>query len=139
MMKTKKSCTVGAAQDFDSYEFTRSGHPHERISDRLTNSITFDASCKETYEIAGKSYPVIGYAKQPGYGRIPIVDIPMMSDYKWQLGCLESRLKHPEVYAEHVGEDIPAVIERLKDWLLEHIDQAKPEEAERVLQLVKTV
>lgn len=132
MMKIKKPCTVGAVQDFDSYEFTRSGQPHERISDRLANSITFDASCKETYEIAGKSYPVVGYAKQPGYGRMPIVDVPMMSDYRWQLMALESRLRDPEGYVQ-------AEVERLKSWLLEHIAWAKTEEAERVLQLLKTV
>jgi hypothetical protein len=133
MMKIKKSCAAATAQDIRSHD------TFERISESSTNSITFDSSCKETYEIAGKSYPVVGHAQQPGYGRMPIVNVPMMSDYKWQLMALESRLEHPERYAEHFGEDIPAVIERLKVWLLDHIDQAKPEEAERVLQLVKTV
>ena len=49
---------------------------------------------------------------------LPVVDIPMMSDYRWQLNCLKSRLEHPEIYA--ADEDVPAVIERLKRWLAEH-------------------
>ncbi len=134
MRKTKKPCTAGTAQSIRSNDILEKHH-----YESLSNCITFDSSCKETYEIAGKSFPVIGYAKQPGYGRVPIVNIPMMSDYKWQLMALESRLKDPEGYTERHGEDVPAVIERLKDWLLEHIAQASGQDAERFLQLLKTI
>lgn len=78
----------------------------------------------ETYEIAGKSFPITGYAKDNEDNKVPIVDIPMMSDFKWQLGCLKSRLENPESYAEHLGEDVPAAIEELKMWLLNHTSQA---------------
>ncbi len=74
------------------------------------------------YEIQGKEYPVIGQCKvindkKEIVGSIPIVDVPMMSDYKWQLGCLVSRLKHPEYYPE---ENIEETICKIKRYLAEH-------------------
>lgn len=44
-----------------------------------------------------------------------------MSDYKWQLNCLKDRLKNPEKYKAF--ENVPATIERLTKWLVEHIPQ----------------
>ena len=49
---------------------------------------------------------------------MPELDISMMSDYKWQLNCLKSRLEHPEYY--ETTENVPEVIERIKQWLAEH-------------------
>ncbi len=51
-------------------------------------------------------------------GATPIVNIPMMSDYKWQKRCLEDRLKHPDKYEN--TEDVKATIERLYKWLEEN-------------------
>lgn len=63
--------------------------------------------------IGGRDYPVIGYVSTRETGTVPLVDIPMMSDYKWDLECLESRKKHPEVYRK-MGEDVEAVIAKLE-------------------------
>ena len=80
---------------------------------------------KTMYEVApGISFPISGNAKvidpngSPTGETIPIVDIPMVSDYKWQSDALESRLKHPEWYEN--DENVSEVIERLKMWLFEH-------------------
>lgn len=70
-----------------------------------------------TYSIAGKEYPVTGYYNFQGE-MIPLVDIPMVSDYKWQSDCLKDRLEHPEKYRD--SEDVEATIEHLKKWLAEH-------------------
>ena len=76
-----------------------------------------------TYEIAGKRYPITGRIKHSGR-EIPIVGLKMMSDYKWQKMCLEDRLKNPDTYREHLGEDVDAVIAKLKTWLEEHKEEA---------------
>ena len=53
---------------------------------------------------------------------IPVVDIPMMDDYRWKLRCLESRLEHPEWYAPF--EDVEKVVAQLRRWLAEHEEVA---------------
>lgn len=70
--------------------------------------------------IAGKDYPVVGYAEHKTLGARPIVDIPMTSDYQWQLGCLRSRLEYPELYRDMLGEDADKEIACLRQWLIEH-------------------
>ena len=80
-----------------------------------------------TYNVGGKDYKVEGYIKANDTETgeqffVPLVDIPVMSDYKWQLICLKSRLEHPESY--EATEDVPAVIERLKRWLAEHTPES---------------
>ncbi|MBR4857709.1 MAG: hypothetical protein IKU08_00840 [Clostridia bacterium] len=54
---------------------------------------------------------------------LPIVNIPFMSDYKWQYECLQDRLKAPDKYRA-IGEDVEATIEHLKKWLTEHATEA---------------
>lgn len=44
----------------------------------------------------------------------------MISDYKWQLQALQSRLDDPEMYRTGLGEDVEAVIAQLRKWLEEH-------------------
>lgn len=62
--------------------------------------------------------PVKEYAILPGSGQaVPVIET--ISDYKWQLDCLNSRLKNPEKYREG-GEDVEAVIAKLRQWLQEH-------------------
>ena len=75
----------------------------------------------ETVNIAGKDYPIIGYSKGKS-GTFPIGDIPMMSDYKWQLRALERRLEHPENYPD---EDNELKIKQLREWLSTHSDKVK--------------
>lgn len=84
-----------------------------------------------TVELGGKFFNAEGYIRTENgevvktiegtEGAVPLVNFPMMSDYKWQLSCLESRLAHPEWYAER--EDVNAVIASLRKWLEDH----KPE------------
>ena len=78
------------------------------------------------YEISGKEFKIEGYTISRNTETnerifIPVVDIPMVSDYKWQLDCLNDRLNHPEKYED--TEDVPATIERIKKWLEEHTPQ----------------
>lgn len=80
---------------------------------------------KKTYSAGGKEWSVTGWRAISGVGVFPVVDIPMVSDYKWQLDCLESRLRHPEYYAEH--EDMAAVIEGLKRYLEENRETGEGE------------
>lgn len=48
-----------------------------------------------------------------------------MTDYKWQCGCLEDRLEHPEKYAPF--EDVEKAVKRLVKWISEHRDSAVEE------------
>ncbi len=77
----------------------------------------------EYYDVGGGvKLPVAGhlkvYEKETGnfFGTLPVIET--MSDYKWQLMCLNDRLEHPEYYEK--DEDVPATIKRLKKWLAEH-------------------
>lgn len=68
--------------------------------------------------VPGVFLPVKEYAILPGSGQaVPVIET--ISDYKWQLDCLNSRLKNPEKYREG-GEDVEAVIAKLRQWLQEH-------------------
>lgn len=94
------------------------------MNDNITKS--------EKYTINGKEFDIIGYVSTKACdngamvdkdypGAVPLLDIKMMSDFKWQYGCLMSRLEHPEHY-ENIDSDVSAVIEKLKQWLREHIE-----------------
>lgn len=68
--------------------------------------------------VPGVFLPVKEYAILPGSGQtVPVVET--MPDYKWQLVCLNSRLRDPERYRAG-GEDVEAVIAKLRQWLQEH-------------------
>ena len=73
----------------------------------------------ETYNICGQGFPIIGYNIVNGQ-TVPLVDIPMMSEYKWQLDCLNDRIKNREIYETLLHEDVDAEIEKLKKWLAEN-------------------
>ena len=103
---------------------------------------------KEThgkYTINGKEYDILGYVSPQGdnvpketTGAVPLLDIKMMSDFKWQYGCLMSRIEHPEHYMD-IDTDVNAVIEKLKQWLIdhiEHINDLKPEEQIKLMSLL---
>ena len=72
----------------------------------------------EVYRLAGQDYPVTARVKMQGGLNVPLVDLPMMSDYAWQLGALKSRLEHPEVYAQF--EDVEETVAHLRQWLAEN-------------------
>lgn len=68
--------------------------------------------------VPGVFLPVKEYAILPESGQaVPVIET--MSDYKWQLNCLNSRLKNPEKYREG-GEDVEATIAKLRQWIEEH-------------------
>lgn len=48
-----------------------------------------------------------------------------MTDYKWQLRSLESRLKHPDSYARF--EDVEEVKQKLIQWLTDN--EPEPQES----------
>ena len=77
-----------------------------------------NANCIDLFEFGGKLHPVSGYAKDETGREIPVVDIPVVSDYDWQRSCLESRLRHPE--ANEPNEDVESAIAKLRAWLEEH-------------------
>lgn len=93
----------------------------------------------ETYNIVGKKFPIVGYVAlrnengEVTQDTIPIVDLPWVSDYKWQFDCLVDRLEHPEKYAAF--EDVEEQILHLKTWLLDHAESKEQERA--VLSLFK--
>lgn len=53
---------------------------------------------------------------------VPVLNIKQMSDYQWQLNALNSRLEHPEYYAD--SENVEEHIEYLRKWLEENKDKA---------------
>ncbi len=75
-----------------------------------------------TYAIQGRVFPVKCYAVTPQTGPVPILDVPMLSDLKWNKMCLQSRLEHPEHYA--ATEDVGAVIADLRQ-LIAKMEQAQ--------------
>lgn len=72
----------------------------------------------ETLRIAGRDYPIIGYDEIEEVGTVPRVEIPMMSDIKWQMLALKQRLENREKFSKI--EDVDAAIQSLKKWLLAH-------------------
>lgn len=77
-----------------------------------------DAPKGTTYNINGTEYPVKNYVKTV-FGCFPEVELKMMSDYKWQLMCLNDRLENPDKYRAQ-GENVEEHIEKLQKWLAEH-------------------
>jgi len=77
----------------------------------------------QTYELYGKEYKVlkqIALKNEEGkiVGFAPLLDIPMMSDYQWQLGCLQGRIEQRHLYENH--ENVDEVIEKIKKYIIEH-------------------
>ena len=71
-----------------------------------------------------EDFPIVGRVRSERVGQmVPLLDIPMMSDYKWQLSCYQSRIENREDY-ERLGEDVDMVLRKLEKWLSEN----KPEE-----------
>lgn len=71
----------------------------------------------ETVKISGRDFPVLGHVTVKHIGTVPLVDLPMMSNYEWQMRNLQDRLEHPEVYREILVEDVEAVCAGLREWL----------------------
>ena len=72
----------------------------------------------QTYCVAGTVYPVTEHSELPSGKLVPVVDMPMTTDKKWQRSALQSRMQHPAYYAG--SEDVQKAIEHLQAWLSEH-------------------
>lgn len=72
-----------------------------------------------TYEIAGKAYPILGYVTTLQTGAVPLVDLPMMSDERWNELCREIAVKH---YTAAFGHAPDSAEEALK-WEQEEADR----------------
>ena len=97
----------------------KSVYQRAEISVKKTGGVQLEpAQPGEVYRLAGQDYPVTARVKMQGGLNVPLVDLPMMSDYAWQLGALKSRLEHPEVYAQF--EDVEETVARLHQWLAEN-------------------
>ncbi len=73
----------------------------------------------EQMNIGGRKYPITGTVEHEVLGAVPVVDIHLMSDYEWHVSCLKSRLEDPELYRRVLGEDVEAVIDRLRATIAE--------------------
>jgi len=102
--KKKSPCTAGTVT--------------EANNDSILSIAEIETNVKPTMKIGDTDYPIIAYIRD-GAGAIPLVDIPMMSDFKWQFDCLQDRLMYPEKYRDK--EDVEATIVRLRKWLSEHM------------------
>ena len=88
-----------------------------------------------TYPIGGKEYPVIGLSRFKGQA-VPVVDVPVMSDFRWQLNALKSRLQRPDLYEKQ--EYVPHTVNKLRHWLIQNIDKATEVERKEAEALFKT-
>lgn len=79
----------------------------------------------ERYDFGnGVSLSVTAHAVNNEYGiSLPVFDT--MSDYKWQLNGLRSRIKNPTGYA--TSEDVEAVKRHLMQWLTDN--EPEPQES----------
>lgn len=72
-----------------------------------------------TCEISGQVYPILAGVWSKTAGEyVPLVDLPVISDFQWQVKALEHRLTHRENYEGR--EDVDGVIAYLRKWLVDH-------------------
>lgn len=67
-----------------------------------------------TYDINGQKYPVLEMVDADPYGVLPLVDIPMMSDERWQEIAHEQQ-KDPR-YWETLADARFVTAEQVKAW-----------------------
>lgn len=101
-------------QIIDKQEIDYPGKPQDTISTRFLPAP--DGTTAEIYP--GIFLPVKAFlVSDDNQFEAPVFE--MQSDYEWQVSCLNDRLKSPEKYRES-GEDVEAVIAKLRKWLQEH-------------------
>lgn len=83
-----------------------------------SNYSTIPTESKDIFIEGIGKVPVKANVESKKCGIVSLVDVPMMSDYKWQLLCLKDRMEHPEKYdkTENVAETIANIIK----WLSEN-------------------
>lgn len=75
---------------------------------------------KKTAEAPQKSCLITESADSEKQNELKVINCTM-TDYKWQLNCLNDRIEHPEKY-KGVDEDVDETIAELRKWLAEHTD-----------------
>lgn len=61
----------------------------------------------EKYSFGGHEFPVAEQIQIPETQiTVPVLDIPLMSDDRWQKKAMEARREHPEYYAEYEKENV---------------------------------
>ena len=74
----------------------------------------------EMHKVGSREYPVIGYIKADGIDKpVPLVDIPMMSDERWNELARKNAVKN--YIMEHGRE--PESVEQALDWQQERADR----------------
>lgn len=73
----------------------------------------------ETYKILDQEYPVLGHVTTPQTGTIPLVDLPMMSDERWEELCRESAVKNYTTAFGHAPDSVEAALQ----WEREEADR----------------
>lgn len=72
-------------------------------------------------KIGTKDYPVIGQVEIRGSVSVPLVDIPMMSDEKWNQLARENAMRN---YRREFGKE-PDTPEQAEAWQLEQLNSIK--------------
>lgn len=72
----------------------------------------------ETMRIGSREHPISGYLETQNGGVIPVVDIPMMSDERWNELALQNAVKN---YTREVGHP-PKTPEEAAQWQAEWLN-----------------
>ena len=84
------------------------------------NSSSTEKSIK--YFVDGVPLPVNGFMNYHGKN-IPIIDVPLTADFKWQYNALIDRIQYPEKYRSS-GENVDETIDKLLKWINKHSTEA---------------
>lgn len=90
-------------------------------------------------QIGGREYPILDIVKTKDGREVPLVDIPMMSDFKWQLTSLEDRLADSVKYVETLDENVEDTVTKLFHWIVENLKDATEDEKERFNQVMASL
>lgn len=85
------------------------------------NYNTIPTECKDFFIEGIGKVPLVANVESKKCGIVPLADVPMMSDYKWQLLCLKDRMEHPEKYDK--TENVAETIANIKKWLSENAEK----------------
>ena len=72
-----------------------------------------------TYEICSRKYPVIGFVDTQEQGRVPLVDLPQITDEKWHELARENAVQN---FTQEFGYP-PESTEKAVDWQRERVGQ----------------
>lgn len=64
----------------------------------------------ETYEILGREYPVTGYITESKLGTLPLVDLSVMSDERWEELAQENAIRNYARTFGHAPESVAVAL-----------------------------